>query len=116
MDLNYARFDLQTATIPSYIKILQRHSISMYSNTLNFPKNTEIEEIQYGALNIYLTELYIPKTLKKINDSCFQNTNKLVNIKVSPENGSFTYIDDKYLLKKSDGKNFDQIFFFVDVM
>ena len=104
--LIYSKFDLREAVIPSYIKVLKEHSFSSSLDTLIFPDDTEIESIEYGSLSEYLTDLRIPKTLKKIDQSCFQLTERLVNIEISPENKEFLYIDNKYLLKKRKCEDF----------
>lgn len=109
--LIYARFDLTTAIIPSFIKVLKEHSINTRLEYLIFPDDTEIERIEYGSISENLVKLRIPKTLKKIDQFCFQISNNLTQIEVSPENETFSYIDDKYLLKKRKNGKFEKIAF-----
>lgn len=111
--LLYARSDLTEAVIPPYIKILKKNSFGSSLESLILSEDSEVEIIEYGVLNYQIKEFNIPKKLQKIGYFIFQTTRNLVNIEVSPENENFKYIDDKFLLTKTNvySDTFDELRF-----
>lgn len=111
--LIYGRFDIEEAEIPSFVKVLKRHSFGIHLKSLIFPEDSQIESIEFGVINKSFKKLSIPCSLKKIDQNCFQTANNITEIEVSPKNEIFCYKDNKYLLVKSSktSKIFDQIIF-----
>ena len=71
--------------------------------SITFPQDSEVLSFKKDAfLQASIKKLQIPSSLKIIEGGCFFLVTDLVDIEVSPENKLFSYVDNKYLVRKSD--------------
>ena len=115
--LYFARSDIETAVIPSQVKILKRYCLSKHYKLkeIIFPDNSEAKCIENQAFCATPIErLILSSKIEVISPSNFENLEKLVEIEISAKNKNFSVIDNnKYLVGKSDPriKTFDQLMF-----
>lgn len=101
-----------TVFIPHYVKFNNKNFkvISIddrafeytHLESLEFSPDSEVKSFGSALDSASIRKLQIPSSLEEIDLMCFFNTKDLVDIEVSPDNKHFSYIEDKYLLGKSD--------------
>ena len=70
--------------------------------SLSFPEDSEVESIKgYAFLKAHIRKIQFPASLKKLDDFWCQNVYDLISIEVSPKNKFFLFIDNSYLVGKS---------------
>ena len=82
--------------------------------TVKFDKNSKVTTIYQNAFSsLYIEEIYFPDSLSELKERWCNNTSKLSEILVSKSNNKFKYIDDKYLVGKTDinSDEFDNLLF-----
>ena len=70
--------------------------------SLSFPEDSEVESIKgYAFLKAHIRKIQFPASLKNLDDFWCQNVYDLISIEVSPKNKFFLFIDNSYLVGKS---------------
>lgn len=96
--LLYVTPDVKETIISPTVKIIKDISFLKFQS-LKFTDDSQIETIGTRSRFDSLTKIYIPQNLQNFGDFLFQN---IKEIEVSPSNTRYKYLDNKYLLKKSD--------------
>ena len=108
--LLFARYDIEEISIPSNIKIIDSYAIAHCKKLtkIDIPQNSSLQKIgKYALWSSSIKELYLPASLKELEEGWCYEAQYLARINVSPLNDQFLYKEDKYLLGKSD-KNSDE--------
>lgn len=105
--LLYVTPDVKEAIISPTVKIIKDISNSKITS-LKFTDDSQIETIGTRSHFDSLKKIYIPQKLQNFGDFLFEN---IKEIEVSPSNTRYKYLDNKYLLKKSDinKEDFDEL-------
>lgn len=96
--LVYVTPDIEEANIPSNIKIIKKQALTN-CKSLIFSDDSQIEIIEEPQS---LTKVFIPNNLQSFGELFFSGIKEVI---VSPTNKRYKYLDNKYLLKKSDINN-----------
>ncbi|KAK8843683.1 hypothetical protein M9Y10_024746 [Tritrichomonas musculus] len=94
----------------TFISALQVSKIS----TLSFPEDSEVRTFNKDFIaNTGITTLYIPASVVELKTGWCWCTDYLNNIYLSPKSKNFAYIENTFLVGKSDKKSdvFDLLFF-----
>lgn len=87
------------------IKSIEPFSIKD-AKTLEFADDSEVETFETNRFYMStLKKLQIPSSLKYLKDGWCQSLRELTDIEVSPKNQKFSYIDNTFLVEKSDENN-----------
>ena len=84
--------------------------------TVKFAEDSAVNAIYFRAFSrSKINEIQFPSSLKELKEGWCNDTSELKKIIISPSNGQFIFIDDKYLLGKTDPNSdeFD-IFYFAN--
>lgn len=111
-------------TIPKYVEhelkkyhIIEITSFAFHRNSciesITFPEDSSLKRIHDNAfIDSSLTSLSIPESLEDLSSQWSFGANLLTDIKVSPQNKRFIYVNGTFLLKKEkSGNNFDNLIF-----
>ena len=82
--------------------------------TLKFVEDSAVKTIyEYSLICSKIEKIYFPASLKELKDNWCFDTQKLTKIIISPLNGQFKMIEDKYLIGKRDpnSNEFDILLF-----
>ena len=107
--LIFAARNIKKAIIPSFIKHISSYSFSgcKFLSKISISENSELISIEKSAFsNSSLQEIFIPKSVKVLEEGWCHRTPKLVNVTLSPLNENFVYLNDKQkvIVGKSDFK------------
>lgn len=114
-NLIFARRNIEeTAIIPEFVTRICPHSFSLCSRlkSIQFPPNSQLISIEENAFSSSRIEnITIPPSTQFLTDGWCSFTSNLTKITLSPQNRYFSFIENKYIIKKSDKKNDDIIVF-----
>lgn len=101
-------------TIPAQIEVVKQYSCDNCTElkSILFQENSKAKRIErLGFNDMRLQKLDIPENVEFVDIHNYDNTT-LINVAVSDKNKTFKYIDDKYLLTKSEkSEKFDVLCF-----
>lgn len=106
--LYYAACDIVEVVIPPQVKIVKEYCFCKHKQLkcVMFADNSKLESIGFFAFNkSTIQRLSLPESLKKLNESCFSDTENLTEIEISPKNEYYSLSDGTYLLGKSGNKS-----------
>lgn len=98
--LVYITPDIEEANIPSNIKIIKQQAFTNFKSFI-FSDDSQLEIIE-GFQSYKLTKVFIPNNLQSFGEDFFSGIKEVI---ISPTNKRYKYLDNKYLLKKSDINN-----------
>ena len=81
---------------------------------IEIPTNSNLQTIESNSFALSkIEEIYFPASLKELKEGWCEGADNLRKIIISPSNGQFKFVDDKYLIGKSDENNdeFDTLLF-----
>lgn len=115
-NLSFTDSSITDIFIPPSVTQIGKGAFSSCNNlkSITFSSKSNLEIIESHAFAFSSLEtITIPSKVNHLNEDWFQDVKKLTKIIVSPENKRFSYVDDKYLLYKSDDneENFDVFVF-----
>lgn len=96
---------------PNHLKEIYEYTFNKYCNmrdydfNFNFSEDSEVRIIHNSAFEKKnINSIYFPSKLKELGKYWANNTRKLMNITISPENQNFVFIDEKIIAQKSNQK------------
>ena len=95
-EIVFATRDIETVTIPKFIKRIRSHAFENCSKLSSIEINDDSKLQSIGACsftNTSLRSIFIPKTLVKLEEGWFVDSLDLNNVVISPENKYFKYAD-----------------------
>lgn len=115
-ELLFAKRDISTVTIPSYIKHIRSFSFSYCSNleSIEFSEGSELVSIGEGAFSYSsLCSISIPSKVQELHEGWCKWTSELTCVSISEANSNFRNIEGKMIVGKSDTKTevFDLLVF-----
>lgn len=115
---SFSQSKIENISIPSNVTGIFYCAFSSCKNLkkLNIPENSRLKFIDsYAFGHSSIEDLHIPANLIELREGWCQNTPKLVDIKLSPENKEYKYLDNnrKMIIGKSNknSKDFDILVF-----
>lgn len=115
---SFSQNKIENISIPSKVTGIFYCAFSSCKNLkkLNIPENSRLKFIDsYAFGHSSIEDLHIPANLIELREGWCQNTPKLVDIKLSPENKEYKYLDNnrKMIIGKSNknSKDFDILVF-----
>ncbi|KAK8897947.1 hypothetical protein M9Y10_000189 [Tritrichomonas musculus] len=106
--LIFARRDIEKALIPSFIKEIDKFCFDKCEKlkSVEFSENSQIRKI--GSNIFYsdsLQSFTIPSSVAILENDCFVYTTNLTSIKIQSNNAFFSYLNNSFILGKSDPWN-----------
>ena len=106
----FYKSNIESIFIPSSVSKICEYAFYNCENLLKveIPTNSSLQIIESNAfLNSNIEEIFIPSGLKELKEGWCFGTENLTRITISPLNGQFKLIDNKYLVRKSDECNIE---------
>lgn len=99
--------DLKDVVIPSSIRIIKRYAFgeSPDLESIDFEDDSQLEHIEGWVLCESLKKLRIPKNLKSTEKDAFRYAYNLTDVKISPENQVYSWLNDTFIIRKENDHN-----------
>lgn len=115
-ELSFAYCAIDKIKIPSTVKVICDNAFYCCYNLqdVEIIENSELNTIGTQAfICTPLKNFFIPEKVENLYEGCLHGTPELVNVSLSSKNKNFKFIDDKFIVKKSNPKsdNFDVLIF-----
>lgn len=99
---------IQNATIPSFVKFISPNIFTdcKYLETINFSEDSQLKSIEKDVFSCQsLQTLTIPPSVEFIEEGWCANLPNLTHLKITNKNRNFSYVDNQFLVGKSDIKS-----------
>lgn len=101
----FSESSLKSISIPASVTKIGEACFSRCTHleSVEFPINSKLKQLYKNTFfSTKIERLFIPSSIEGLKDGWCDNTPKLNKIIVSPSNKKFSFIDNKYLIGKSD--------------